>query len=86
MAQKLFAEGQEARLALFDSRRLVVALLHPLQHLLFAQSNLVILKAWRSQDLAQDRQPLIQVFGEQVQAHAALAFADARIELRGQER
>ena len=72
-------------LAVFDGRGLVVALLHGLQHLLLAQRDLVVLEPRRSQYLAQDGQPFVQVFREQVQAHAALVLADAGVELRGQE-
>ena len=83
---EILAKSQKAALATFDGRRLVVALLHALQHLLLAKSDLVLLKARGAQNLAQDRQSFVQIFGEQVQAHATLVFPNARVELCGQER
>ena len=82
---EVFAEGQEPLLAAFDGGGFVVALLHGLQHLLLAQRDLVVLEPRRGQHLAQNGQAFVQILGQQVQAHAALVIADARVELRGQK-
>ena len=58
---EILAKAEEASFARFDGGRIVVPLLHALEHLLFAQRDFVLLKARRTQRLAQDGQPLVQV-------------------------
>ena len=68
------------------SLRVVVALFHRLQDLLFAQRDFVVLKTRREQNIAQNAKALIQILREQVQAHAALRAADVGAESRRQKR
>ena len=83
---EIFAVGQEAGINLLDGGRTVVALLHGLQHLLFLQVNAVLLEPRFGQDFTQNRQPLVEVLRQQIQAHRALRAGNAGAELRREER
>ena len=83
---ELLAERKKLPFARFDVGRIVVALLHFLQHLLLAQRDFVFLKPRHGQHFAHDGETFIQVFGQHVKADAALGVADTGIQIRRQKR
>src|ERR1035437_2608275 len=84
--KKVFSARQKARFASFDFGRIVVALIHCLQNLRFAQGNLVVLKTRRVKHVAQNSQAFVQIFREQIQADRAFGVADVRAEIGGEKR
>ena len=79
------AEGEEAPLALLDVGGVVVAGLHVGEELVLAELQLVVLEAGLGERLAQDREPLVEVLGEEVEGDGAAVDAVARVELGGEE-
>ena len=77
---EIFAIGKEITLAPFNLRGIIIALLHILQQLLFAQRDAVLLKARRRQNLAQYGQALVEIFGQKVEADTALSIAHAGVQ------
>ena len=83
--EKVFAAREEAGLAAFDVRRIVVALFHFLEHLRFSEGDFVVLKTRGEQRVTQDAEAFVQIFREQVQAGGAFGVADAGAEVGGEK-
>src|SRR6476620_9994846 len=82
---EFFAEAEEFNITPFDFGRIIVALLHALQFLLFAQRELILLKTRSREDFTKDRQTLVEILGKQTQRDRALSIANGGAEVGRKE-